>query len=155
REEDGIFFAEPDFFEIFDFPLLTGDYKALKDPNNVLLTKETADRYFGDWHLATGKVFKIGNSFFSGGNTLYKVVGVMAAVPNNTDFQIKMVVSYCTRKNFTESKDWRSVASNHCCYILLPAGTSPASFDQQLAAFGKKYKEGDDNTVLSHYLQPI
>src|SRR4249919_3560778 len=48
KEENGVFFTEPSFFNIFDFPLLSGSYASLKDPNNVLLSKETAEKYFGD-----------------------------------------------------------------------------------------------------------
>lgn len=48
REVKGVFFTEPSFFEIFDFPLLSGSYESLKDPNNVLLAKEVAEKYFGD-----------------------------------------------------------------------------------------------------------
>lgn len=40
-----------------DYPLLTGSYESLKDPNNVLLTKEIAEKYFGDWQTAPGKRF--------------------------------------------------------------------------------------------------
>src|SRR3954447_22150262 len=47
KEEKGVFFIEPSFFNIFDFPLLAGSYNSLKDPNNVLLTKEIAEKYFG------------------------------------------------------------------------------------------------------------
>jgi hypothetical protein len=46
KEEDGVFFVEPTFFEIFDFPLLAGDYRSLKDPNTVIVTKETAETLF-------------------------------------------------------------------------------------------------------------
>src|SRR5215467_13213207 len=55
KEEKGVFFTEPAFFNIFDFPLLEGTYSSLRDPNNVLLSKETAEKYFGDWKDAIGK----------------------------------------------------------------------------------------------------
>ena len=55
KEQSGVFYAGPSFFRIFNFPLLAGSYESLKDPNNVLLTKEIAETYFGDWKTATGK----------------------------------------------------------------------------------------------------
>jgi hypothetical protein len=55
KEQSGVFYTSPSFFQIFDFPLLAGSYASLSDPNNVLLTKETAEKYFGDWKTATGK----------------------------------------------------------------------------------------------------
>ena len=61
KEDRGVFFAEPSFFKIFDFPLLAGEYASLKDPNTALLTKATAEKYFSDWHLAIGKTIKRNN----------------------------------------------------------------------------------------------
>src|SRR5688500_13157580 len=49
KEQRGVFYTAPSFFQMFDFPLLAGSYASLKDPNNVLLTKEIAETYFGDW----------------------------------------------------------------------------------------------------------
>ncbi len=49
KEERGVFYTSPSFFKMFNFPLLAGSYASLKDPNNVLLTKEIAETYFGDW----------------------------------------------------------------------------------------------------------
>ncbi|HEX3386682.1 MAG TPA: ABC transporter permease, partial [Mucilaginibacter sp.] len=59
REQKGVFFTGPSFFKIFDFPLLTGSYASLQNPNNVLLTKEIAEKYFGDWRSAMGKTIKM------------------------------------------------------------------------------------------------
>jgi len=47
KEDKGVFFTEPSFFKMFDFPLLAGSYESLKEPNNVLLTKDIAEKYFG------------------------------------------------------------------------------------------------------------
>jgi putative ABC transport system permease protein len=143
KEETGVFFAEPSFFEIFDFPLLAGDYKSLKDPNTAVITKETAERYFGDWHLAIGKTFRRNGNVFDGQDNLFKITGVLAPVPKNTDFQLKIVASYASLKQFTTSTDWISVASNHGCYVLLPEGTTASTMSSQLTAFAKKYKTGD------------
>jgi len=59
KEQSGVFYTSPSFFSMFNFPLLAGSYESLKDPNNVLLTKEIAESYFGDWKTAVGKTIKI------------------------------------------------------------------------------------------------
>src|SRR3954453_13936567 len=46
KEQSGVFYTNPSFFNMFDFPLLAGSHASLKDPNNVLLTKEIAANYF-------------------------------------------------------------------------------------------------------------
>ncbi|MDB5134569.1 MAG: macrolide transporter ATP-binding/permease protein, partial [Mucilaginibacter sp.] len=75
KEQHGVFYMDPSFFKIFDFPLLAGSYESLKDPNNVLLTKETAEKYFGDWKTAIGKTIKLeaGGYIFEHGTEILKV----------------------------------------------------------------------------------
>ncbi|MGB5008642.1 MAG: ABC transporter permease [Ferruginibacter sp.] len=139
KEDRGVFFAEPSFFKIFDFPLLAGEYESLKDPNNALLTKATAEKYFGDWRLAIGKTIKRNNK------QLLKITGILADVPDNTDLQIRILGSYATLKeeHAGNADDWHSVASNHGCYILVPEGMTAAAMNTQLATFTKKYKKED------------
>src|ERR1700722_9362906 len=62
KEDKGVFYTVPAFFKIFDFPLLAGTYETLNNPNNVLLTKDIAEKYFGDWKNAIGKTLKLNNS---------------------------------------------------------------------------------------------
>src|SRR3954452_8641699 len=102
KEQSGVFYIAPSFFKIFDFPLLAGSYTSLKDPNNVLLTKEIADAYFGDWRTAMGKTIKIAGYYSIGAGlfqfpaTALKVSGILATIPANTDFKLKLVVAYGT-----------------------------------------------------------
>src|SRR4051794_11504262 len=58
KEEKGVFYTEPEFFEIFDFKWIYGSPKSLNEPNNVAVTKETAEKYFGSWKKAIGKTLK-------------------------------------------------------------------------------------------------
>ncbi|NNU33526.1 ABC transporter permease [Mucilaginibacter sp. S1162] len=71
KEQSGVFYTEPSFFNIFKFPLLVGSYASLKDPNNVLLTKEIAETYFGDWTKAMGKTIKL-TGYYSMGAALFQ-----------------------------------------------------------------------------------
>ena len=87
KEQSGVFYTSPSFFNMFSFPLLAGSYESLKDPNNVLLTKEIAETYFGDWKTAIGKTIKI-KGYYSMGAGLFqfpakalKVSGILATIP--------------------------------------------------------------------------
>lgn len=156
KEESGVFFTTPSFFDIFHFPLLAGSYASLKDPNNVLLTKEIAETYFGDVNAAIGKTIKwsgsyrIGPGIFKAGPSVLKVSGVLASIPGNTDFQLKLVVAYGT--DFTgdkqygfEQPDWHGTAPDFGCYVLLPQGLTAESFNQQLAAYARTTRPADNN----------
>src|SRR6185503_4797929 len=110
KEQSGVFYTAPSFFNIFDFPLLAGSYASLKDPNNVLLTKETAETYFGDWKAAIGKSIKLTGSYRIGAGLfqfppiMLKVSGILATIPANTDFQLKLVIAFGT--DFTGDKEY-------------------------------------------------
>ncbi len=156
KEQRGVFFTEPSFFKMFDFPLLAGSYESLKDPNNVLLTKEIAEKYFGDWRTAMGKTLKleVGGYIFEHGTEVLKVSGILATMPANTDFPLKLVVAYGT--GFTgslmaKSTDWEDrTNSGFGCYILLPPNTSVGNFNQQLRAYSRKVQssENKDSPII-------
>jgi len=161
KEQHGVFYMSPSFFKIFDFPLLAGSYESLKDPNNVFLTKEIAEKYFGNWKTAMGRTIKLemGGYMFEHGTDVLKVSGILANIPANTDFQLKVVVSYGT--GFTgdylaKSTDWDGNVAGFGCYVLLPPNTSADNFNQQLRSYWRKVASAlnKDNHIL-HILQPV
>ena len=164
KEQSGVFYTEPSFFKIFDFPLLAGSYTSLKDPNNVLLTKEIAETYFGDWKSAVGKTIKLTGSYRIGAGLfqfppiVLKVSGILATIPANTDFQLKLVVAFGT--DFTGDKEyglqnpnWNETSPDLGCYVLLPPNISVDNFNQQLITYTRKAKSPDNKD--SHIVQPL
>jgi len=164
KEQSGVFYTEPAFFNIFDFPLLAGSYASLKDPNNVLLAKEIAETYFGDWKSAMGKTIKLTGTYSVGAGLfqfppiLLKVSGILATIPANTDFQLKLVIAYGTdftgdREYGFASPDWNGTGPNYGCFLLLPPNISVANFNQQLEAYSQKMAPPDNKD--SHSIQPL
>jgi putative ABC transport system permease protein len=149
KEENGVFLSTPSFFKIFDFPLLEGSYETLKDPNNALLTKETAEKYFGDWTKAIGRSLKIDNTF------VVKVSGILSPIPANTDFQIKMMVSLGTgpTKYLLTSTEYDGTRSDFGCFVLLPPQISAAGFDRQLRSYSAKVKSAGNKDLQT--IQPL
>ena len=153
KEENGVFFTTPSFFSIFDFPLLSGSYVTLKEPNNVLIAKETAEKYFGDWKTAMGKTIRLKSSY---GDDVLKVSGILATIPANTDFQFKLAVAYgtgFTGNYIAKSTNWDGTGSAFGCYLLLRHNTSVGNFNQQLRAYSKKVKSPENKD--SHIIQPL
>jgi putative ABC transport system permease protein len=158
KENKGVFFLGPSFFKMFDYPLLAGSYESLKDPNNVFLTKEIAEKYFGDWETALGKTInlKAGGSLFSHSTDVLKVTGILETIPANTDFQLKLVVAFGTGITGFNLKntDWQDrTNSDFGCYVLLPPNTSVDNFNQQLRAWSLKMQSPDNKD--SHSIQPL
>jgi len=150
KDEDGVFFAGPEFFDIFDYHWLAGNpKKALAEPNMAVLTQSEAEKYFGDWHQAVGKQLKLDN------HTLVQVSGILKDLPDNSDFQKAVFVSYSTIHDIFPENDftnWGSISSDVQCYILLPAGTTEASFNRLLVSFLQKHHPKNKNT---YKLQPL
>jgi putative ABC transport system permease protein len=164
KEQSGVFYTSPSFFNMFKFPLLAGSSESLKDPGNVLLTKEIAETYFGDWQSAIGKTIKIrgyysmGAGLFQFPATALKVSGILAAIPANTDFQLKLVVAWGT--DFTgdaqygfAQPQWNQSAPDFGCYVLLPPNISVDNFNQQLSAYARKVQPADNKD--GYIIQPL
>ncbi len=133
KSEEEIYYAEPDFFEIFSINWLFGKpAQALLQPNTVALSETTAKKYFGSSKKAIGKSITLGIK------THLTVSGVFQDMPQNSSFPLKIVISYQT---FSEKAGdcWDCVNSSTECYALLKDGLKASDLDKSLALFNKKY----------------
>jgi putative ABC transport system permease protein len=147
KEKDGLFMLDPAFFSIFDYAWLAGDpVRSLADRNSVVLSRATADKYFGDWKQAVGRTIKFEN------RSLFTVSGILADPPPNSDFHLKVVFPYAMG-GFSDNKDWWTINSDHGCYVLLPLNENVADADRKLRALSKKYRAADNSNT--QVLQPL
>lgn len=85
--DERIFFVDPNFFEIFSFPLIQGDPEhVLQKPNAALITKGIARKYFGD-EDPMGKTLKLGDIL------QVEITGILENVPVQSHFHFDMLVS--------------------------------------------------------------
>lgn len=150
-QEKNVFYAEPDFFKIFDFEWLAGTATtSLSQPNHVVLTQEYADKYFGSWKSAVGKTIVRDNKH------VYRITGILKNVPVNTDFPLNIVISYATMKStYKESlRDWVGTYHGAYTFVVLRSGYDVSQFQADLKAFSKKYKPAQ-NTKDFMFAQPL
>ncbi|MBS1596935.1 MAG: ABC transporter permease [Bacteroidetes bacterium] len=152
-EKSGVFFMDQHFFEIFHYKFLSGNESVLQAPNNVVLSKEVAEKYFGDWQNAIGKLVKLDNAI-----TL-KVAGIIENTPANSDLPLSVLISYETvRQNhdlYNFHEDWNNTSSNFQVYALLPQNASLSSFSNLLKQFCEKQYKNDRHEKRLHFLQPL
>ncbi len=152
-ENIGVMFIEPQFFDLLKFNWLAGQPSVLKDPEMVVINKSSAAKYFGDWKNAVGKTLKMDNVL-----TL-KVSGVIDDAPANSDFPLRVLVSYSTwkrhGKNYNYNYSWDMVSSSHQMFMSFPANVSLATVNSQLLIFSNKQfnNKGANTKVL--IAQPI
>ncbi len=93
--EEYAFFADAAFLILFDIRMLAGDTSALHEPNTVILSESTAERYFGAVSDdIIGQTLQIPNR--SEIKTQYKITGIFQDLPSNSHLRADMLMSYRT-----------------------------------------------------------
>lgn len=148
-EERGVVFTQPSFFRVFDRKVLIGDaIKGLDDPNEAIVSKKLALKYFGK-EDAVGEIVKYEN-------TEFKITAVMEDAPVNTDFPFDLMLSYITvQKEREQNGGWNSIWSDEHTYFLLKEGESIASIEARLPEFEKKYMSEEDADRTIFMIQPL
>jgi len=129
-KERRIAFADPSFFSIFTIPLLNGDPKtALAQPNTLVLSQKTAERYFQDEN-PLGKTLRLDN------RTDFIVTGVFGEIPDNSHFHFDILLSM---PSLPESKNQIWMSQNFQTYILLHKGADPKAVEAKFPDMLMKY----------------
>jgi putative ABC transport system permease protein len=150
-EDNPIAFVEPHYFDIFGFETGETDPRpGLAEPNNVVLTQTTADKYFPEGG-AVGKMLRFNNI------VTLKVSAVVPDPPSNSDFPFALLISYPTFKNYTkfELDAYNMLTSNYQLYTLLPEGVSPEAKSEEITAFVNRHREKNRRGTESYVLQPL
>lgn len=152
KEPGGFAFTESAFFEIFNFPLAKGNMAtSLDEPNTAILTERLAKKYFGEQD-PIGQVISFDNTI------PFRITGILADFPPNTDIKPEIFVSYITLKDFNPwlaSEDsWGGISGGMHCYALLRPNVTPTEVEEALAPYVKQHRPESKN--VHHYkLQPL
>ena len=123
--------ADSSFFNIFSIPLLQGDPStALAKTHTVVLTKETAQKYFGN-EDPVGKMIKLNTD-----TNLFTITGIIDNVPVNAHFEFDLLASFQTHYSAND-EFWLS--NNIYTYILLEEGASPEDVESKMQTVLIKY----------------
>lgn len=127
--EKGLY-AEPDLFNIFTFPALKGDpVKALEDAGSIVLTKRTADKFFGD-DDPIGKVLKVN------GQIDLRVAAVVADVPSASTVRFDVVLPFRIYEQM--NSEWINSAwddNSLPMWLELQPGADPVALNRKLENF--------------------
>ena len=131
--EDKLYFADPEVFEVFSFPLKVGNpSKALKNKNSILLTERIAKKYFGD-EDPLGKILTYDNQHE------LKVTGILDDIPSNSHFTFEMLADFATVEDVlgeqrTKNWFWFDIQT----YLLLSDNADPALLEEKFPDLVKK-----------------
>ena len=111
---------------MFGFSMLYGDARtALKEPNSVVITEESAVTYFGKTDVL-GQVLSLSN--YVGGKQEFVVTGVLKSLPRNSvtylgELPVNIFIPFNSLQGRTDTDGW--MTWNVANYIELKEGISP------------------------------
>ena len=118
--------ASPDFFKVFDLPLLAGDpATALREPFSVVLSEREATKLFGRTDV-------LGATLTNRTGDTLKVTGVLRNPPRNMSITANALLSLETpvRQVVSSRDQWRSNWLE--TYALLTPGVDPATVEARM-----------------------
>jgi putative ABC transport system permease protein len=150
--EQNVAFADPSLFSVFDFPLVEGNIaKPFANDNSVVITKKTAQKYFGTED-------PIGKVIVAEGKENFTVSGVINDFPLNSSISYDMIMpmSYHVKYILEHGKtDANTDFSNYSyqTYFKLKSGTSIKKLSADL--FNIHIKHRAEDTDADYLLLPI
>lgn len=135
REDDAVIdtvaYVESGFFEIFDIPVVSGSREAIfADNSSLLITESMAEKYFGDKD-PIGQILDPDDVDYS-----FKVVGVIADMPENTHLEIDFLAFFDASRYVEQpwiATYWQS--HNLHTYLKLAEGIEPESVEARIPEF--------------------
>ena len=131
--EDDVLAADSNFFAFFSLPLVEGDPKsALVGPNKVVLSEETARKYFG-YQNALGKVLEFGDERIP-----VEVSGVTISQPENMHFDFDFLLSMPSYPN-VERFDWSWIWTQMVTYARLKSADGKGALEKKFTDLADLY----------------
>ncbi|WP_113922346.1 ABC transporter permease [Cognataquiflexum aquatile] len=151
--EEKFTFADEGFFEVFDFPLLSGTTTGvLDDPFQILLTESMAKKYFG-------KEDPIGKSLISTGDFEFVVKGVLKDLPSNTHLDFDFITSlnsFKATESYPLTAEFGSFWWPYCyTYVKLKDPSDVHFVNSGTLEASKKARSEEEAKKYIPFLQPI
>lgn len=148
---ESYFIADEPFLHVFGFPVLQGDAKtALKAPNSVIISEETAKKIFGQTNV-------VGKSLFTDRDSLPNKITAVVKIPANSHLTFNILFSESTfysSQQFMDffNNDWAS--NTFVTYFQLKNNSKPQQTAAKIASLVKTNRQAGDATS-SFEMQPL
>ena len=143
--EAGLLYAETEFFQVFDYQFLMGDPEtALLNPNAVVLSEESAAKYFGDSN-------PLGQELLLNGEEILEVTGVVETANHNSHINFELLLSF----NFLYSDNPDYSSEWIYTYLLLTESADAINLENRLMEHESWFTPHPDFGDVSPVLQGI
>lgn len=153
-------FTDPDFTRIFDLTYIEGDARALENPAALVLTRSTAQKFFGD-RPALGETIMIDHEHSA------TVMAVVEDLPANTHFNSSIIGTskfealghYDILKNargYDPDQDWGDISLGNMTYVLLPEDRDAAWLQAGVdPLYEQHYAEDQREFIIGVGVEPL
>jgi putative ABC transport system permease protein len=144
--EEMVFSVDKDFLKMFNVKFVRGDINtALDDPHSIVITEETANKFFGAEDA-------LGKTILSRGYVV-TVTGVVKSMPHNSHIQFNYLVPI----------EWLTELGGHIngwgerfnTYIELKKGTDSKIVDKKILDFIKKHNKESNSEIFLQNIKRI
>jgi putative ABC transport system permease protein len=151
---ESVFFTNSEYQDLFELKFLAGSRDVLDLPDQVVLSRDEGDRFFGKWESSIGKTVELTNG------VSLQVGGVVENSPHNSNFDFDLLASFESIRSHQNEfgfdlSGWGTTGSNIQVYVLTNPQTDLAEAQRQLDEFSKKHFEGRSNGTRTHLMQPL
>lgn len=148
--EKWFFLVDSTVFDIFTFKFLEGEMNtALDRPNTIVISKSTAEKYFGD-STALGKTLRVeeGLNFW--------VTGVFEDLPDQSHMKLDLLGSMSTFRPLNNGQLPQTWIWNPCwTYVLLHEGVKPEMLEAKFPDYYKNNYFDFQDQKVTLYLQAL
>lgn len=135
-DETDVLYVDSSFFQMFDYPFVSGKRDAvMRSGDEVVLSETTARKYFGD-NPAVGQTLKAGEE-----GKLYRVSAVVGTLPHASHLDGHIWLPIYSKLQNKPSPDWYSAA--FYTYVRLHEGAGAGDLEQSL------------NDILKNRIYPL
>ncbi len=150
-EESRFFFADAAFLDMFSFGLAEGNPEtALESPFSVILSRETARRYFGDES-------PLGKRITASDSLEFEVTGVFEEIPSQSHVQFDFIASMSSWAAMVPSitNDGSWAPHIYYTYLLLSEDADPDALSVGLRDLATQRVDFSKGTSFGFELQPL
>ena len=149
--EDKVFYTDSNVFSMFSYDFIEGDpATALREPNSIVLTETSAEKYFGKSNSAVGKTLR------NNEGDVFNVTGVIKDVPKNSHILFTALLSMSTLPKDYDGGGWGNF--NIYTYALMKPNTNQPAFEKKLLVLYDQFMAPifQQFDIKIHYgIQPI
>jgi putative ABC transport system permease protein len=143
-QEKNSVLADSTLFNVFDFPLISGNKNtALKEPMSIVISESAAKKYFGNTDPMGQSVQLTGAAINA------NITGVMKDIPDNSQVKADMFISMSSFKQIygqpTSDSEWTN--HGYYTYLLLKPNTNVKALEAKFPAF-MEFHHGADAKKL-------